>query len=230
MFLQATVDAPDTDHAKYQLRRYQNVEEIDYVEIGAPMVTHYGVGIVDLFRQHFPVWRLYADLKIIDFPVMELTPYLEQGIRRTSAMAVMNDGAFQQLAELRDKAGLSVLVSFMGYPLDRIQDRVWQLSKLGFCEFIAHGAGVTTDAAFANMQYIISRLSAMQTNMPSLKIVAAGGIGQRNAAAMVRAAGYHGLIVGRGLCDAHDVELAAKKLRHYGLSDSERESSSERGV
>lgn len=197
MFLQATVDARDADTARKTLQRFKAIKDIDYVEIGAPLLTHYGVDVVKLFQQNTEL-MLYADTKTIDFPEMELRPYIKAGITRMSAMAIMNDGAFKELAQLTKSNNLTMFVSLMGYPIDRVRQRVKELLELGFDTFIAHGAGVTTADAFNNMMQYVVALTALQGQYKALQIVAAGGINAGHAQPLA-AYKLAGVIVGRGL-------------------------------
>lgn len=211
MFLQATVDCPDLQSATDLLSRYSGVEAIDYIEIGAPMITHYGSEVVNLFRQYFPTKRIYADLKMIDFPLMESAPYLELGIRRISAMAIMNDSAFAQLASLYDiYPDLTVWVSLMGYPIELVRQRVINLKRLRFNNFICHGAGITRREAFDDTNRYLGR-------MPNdIVRIAAGGIGLDNA--QLLSAPVDGLIVGRGLVESDvPVKIAANLLKSSAL-------------
>lgn len=207
MFLQATVDAPDIDEATKLLVKYRDVSSVDYVEIGAPMITHYGVSIVDKFKEYIPVKNLYADLKMIDFPHLEAQPYIDAGIRRISAMAVMNNDAFIQLRKMVDEIGIEVFVSMMGYPKVCIPMRVHQLQILGFDKLIAHGAGVNTERAFKDMCEQIELLDELD----DVKIIAAGGIDTSNISKL-RRWDLEGIIVGRGLASASDSNKVASLL------------------
>lgn len=212
MFLQATVDAANYDVADKLLSIYATVPEIDIIEMGAPMVTHYGVAGADWFYKRVPyAKKLYVDTKIIDFPQLELTPFIEMGARRFSATPIMNDTAFRQLAMMKVEHGLDVLITLMGYPLDKIPDRVAQLQELGFDTFIAHGAGATQDEAFADLLHYLDVFAEYTTQRP--RIVVAGGINPSNAVNLQHyGLTYEGVIVGRGIATDPDPRQAAKDI------------------
>lgn len=207
MFLQATVDAPDLQVAEETLKLYADVKGIDYIEMGAPMVTHYGVAGLELFKKYVPMSRLYVDLKIIDFPLMETAPFIEEGMVRTSAMAVMNDAAFEQLAQIKAK-GVEIFISTMGYPIMQLRPRVKYLMQLGFDYFICHGAGVTREQAFMDL----CKRAYDLYNLPGIKLIAAGGIGLDNAHKLTLFKPT-GLIVGRGLLDCQNVDDAVYRIK-----------------
>lgn len=209
MFLQATVDAANYEQAQSLLEVYRDVPEIDIIEMGAPMVTHYGVEGAKWFHARMPLGKkLYVDTKLIDFPELELMPFIHQGLRYFSAAAIMNDTAFQQLSTLRVRHNLNVLVTLMGYPLPAIEGRVMRLQRLGFNRFIAHGAGGTKAEAFRNLMQYVELLHKM--SMPP-QIVAAGGIDEDNCSAL-RGAPLEGIIVGRGIAGASDPRVAARTI------------------
>lgn len=211
MFLQATVDAPDYAVARELLRVYEKVPEIDVVEMGAPMVTHYGVEGYHWFKRYCAK-DIYVDTKTIDFPRLELMPYIKAGARRFSAMAVMNTEAFEQLAAMQTLYDLPpVLVSLMGYPLDRVNARVTTLMDLGFDHFIAHGAGSTPESAFADMCAYLNELSAHPLNSHGLKVVAAGGISPVNVSGL-SGLSLAGVIVGRGIAVDTEPQKAAQSI------------------
>jgi 3-keto-L-gulonate-6-phosphate decarboxylase len=208
MFLQATVDAPDYEVAERLIAIYNTVPEIDIIEMGAPMVTHYGSIGAQWFMSHVVLGkRIYVDTKLIDFPELELRPFLLAGHRLFSASMIMNDSAFRELSTLCVVNGAQVLVTTMGYPIDHMVERARQLQRIGFNTFIAHGAGVTQDEAFENMIVRIGALSAVS----GVKIVAAGGINPDNAGRL-RGFPLYGLIVGRGIASAPDPRSAARSI------------------
>jgi 3-keto-L-gulonate-6-phosphate decarboxylase len=214
MWFQATVDAPTIFEARRLLYDYEKVPEIDYVEIGAPMLTHYGVDVIKSFTDYIPVAKLYADIKCIDFPEMEMTPYMDRGITRMSAMAVMNYQAFVELARLKDRYGLTILVSLMGFPISYLRDKISDLHSLGFFNFICHGAGVRPPDAFHNMMQYLVVVNEIKKKIPELKIIAAGGIDRHNAPILAYNYKVDGLIVGRGIAKDGNIRDAVQQIRN----------------
>src|SRR5690349_6513253 len=117
MFLQAAIDAPSLKSAGAALRRLIGNPHVDRIEIGAPLLSHYGVKAAQYFLASCDAERIYADTKLIDFPALELQPYIKAGIRRFSAMAFMSAEGFRELRALSDTHALDIFVSTMGYPI-----------------------------------------------------------------------------------------------------------------
>lgn len=115
MFLQAAIDTLTIREAEELLTRYASIPEIDVVEIGTPLISHYGVSIVERFSKYLDVSRIYADLKLIDFPSIELGPYMDVGVTQFSAMATLNNGAFEVLRKISEDSGVTIFVSTLGY-------------------------------------------------------------------------------------------------------------------
>ncbi len=203
MFLQAAIDAPSLANAGASLRRFADNEFVDRIEIGAPLLSHYGVQAAHYFAARWDAKRLYADTKLIDFPTLELGPYLRTGIRHFSAMAFMSDESLRELRLLAKEQDFSVLISTMGFPLSLLQERVCQIREIGFADFICHGAGAP-DAAFSDM---IVRATALR-GVTAINLVAAGGIDPINAHELA-VFNFSGLIVGRGLNARTDINVAA---------------------
>jgi 3-keto-L-gulonate-6-phosphate decarboxylase len=210
MFVQAAIDAYSMTDAVSMLDMLKRVTEIDYFEIGAPLVTHYGIGALHGFGLRIPLHKLYADLKTIDFPSMEYRPWLQAGVQRLSVMAIMNNGAFYELKELMNHTpGLEVFISLMGYPPRHVRYRIDELYGIGFKNFIAHGAGVTIADAFSDMLdycYEINRYGK------DVNLIAAGGITCGNCENLRQ---HHpaGVIIGRGLTGASSAQAASEIAR-----------------
>lgn len=225
MFLQATVDAADLVEARRLLDIYQEIPEIDIIEMGAPMVSHYGVKGAKWFLERVSK-PLYVDTKMIDFPTLELMPFIDVGARHFSAMAVMNNGAFKELRELmHEYPDMTVLVSLMGYPLDRIKQRLFELQVLGFNSFIAHGAGVTSADAFDDLDLALEVLDYARAGDPN--IIVAGGINEHNVAYLGLHDDVAGVIVGRGIAKSLDPRRAVLTIK-AALTDAPDEDRSAR--
>lgn len=204
MFLQAAIDAPSLANAGASLRRFAGNEYVDRIEIGAPLLSHYGVRAAQYFAVRCDAGRLYADTKLVDFPALELGPYLRTKIRHFSAMAFMSNESLRELHALANAHGLSVFISTMGFPLSLLEERVCQIREIGFTDFICHGAGAP-GTAFDDM---LARATALQ-GVAGINLVAAGGIDPSNAHRLA-VFNFSGLIVGRGLTARTGTNVAAR--------------------
>jgi 3-keto-L-gulonate-6-phosphate decarboxylase len=213
MYVQAAIDTTCFSEAERLIHRLKSIPEITYLEIGTPLISRFGLSAVDLFVPHYDLSHLYVDLKIIDFPVVEILPYQKIGLRKFSVMAFMNDEAFDQLFEHSASNGLGIFVSTMGYPLSLLRSRVLKLFEKGFRNFICHGAGVSSTTAFEDM---IARVRILH-NLPDINLVAAGGITRANAMHL-RALGCTGIIVGRGLWTGDDPSDIVRDILENALA------------
>lgn len=208
MFLQAAIDASTKDEAQEIIGRYKDIEEISFLEIGTPLISHYGISILKVFSAHVRTEKIYVDLKVIDFPVTEILPYYQAGIRRFSVMAFMNDDAFRELGTFIADTKIDVFVSTMGYPLPYLRTRVEYLSGTGYKNFICHGSGNKRNA-FSDL---LSRIELLH-EVSNIILIAAGGINSTNAA-QLKEYRLGGLIVGRGLANEQNVSLTARRILH----------------
>ncbi len=211
MYLQAAIDAGSLDQAELLLGRYQSIPEISYIEIGSPLISQFGVAIVSLFKRHFTIDRLYADLKIVDFPVLEALPYQVAGIEKLSVMACMNDQAFEELAEFSRKTRTQIFISTMGYPVSLLRRRAQDLMQCGFKNFICHGSGVSSQQAFDDL---LARVGALR-DLDGIALVGAGGITLENVHRL-RPFKLTGIIVGRGLHSAENPADVARGILRNG--------------
>jgi 3-keto-L-gulonate-6-phosphate decarboxylase len=120
----------------------------DYVEIGTPLLKRYGCTVVQEVRRLVERSLLYVDVKMIDFPHLELSEVLDAGADQVSALAFATDAALTEAVSLTKAYGGAIAVSTMGYPLPLLKGRLQQIQSLGLSTFIAHGAGTNMTDAF----------------------------------------------------------------------------------
>jgi 3-keto-L-gulonate-6-phosphate decarboxylase len=197
--LQVAVDTPDIDVGLKQIRLLSDAE-VDVIEIGTPLITSTGMTSIRSVRALLPNTILYADLKLLDFPDIELREAFAAGANRCSALISLSNENLQRSLEIASRWHGTVILSTMGYPVSLLRERVDTISRIGEFDFIAHGCGVSPHEAFSDMQ---SRLSILGSVLPPSRIIAAGGISTENIDSVV-ASGIRRVIVGRGVLASVD--------------------------
>lgn len=114
----------------------------DVIEIGTPLLKRYGVSILDDARRHVPApLTLYADVKMLDFPDLELKPALDTGADEITVLAFASDQALGDALSLAADFDAALSVSTMGYPPWMLVSRIEAIRNLGIARFVAHGCG-----------------------------------------------------------------------------------------
>jgi 3-hexulose-6-phosphate synthase/6-phospho-3-hexuloisomerase len=181
----------------------------DCVEIGTPLLKLYGSEIVWEARKRIigPI-SLYVDVKMIDFPQLELPAVLRAGADEVSVLACATDAALAEAVAITEPYNALVTLSTMGYPLSLLRDRLQRARLLGLSAFIAHGAGADLRTAFSEAR---QRAEVIQT-VDQAKLTIGGGI---TIADMQHVASLHPttVIVGRSLTHANDIEKAVRDFK-----------------
>ena len=175
---------------------------IDVLEIGTPAVSSMGLRTcLATLRGILPDIRIYADLKLMDFPNIELQYAFDHGANAASVMMGANNHVIEDALELSQQTGLDLFFSSMGYPIELLTARAETLISFGARAIVAHGSGRTREAAFGDM------LQRLQLLLPisQSEIIAAGGITALNVLDLVSLK-PKGIIVGRGISQASSVQ------------------------
>lgn len=203
------VDCVDWDLAKKRISQLYEIQSIDIVEIGNPLIIKFGAKVADLLGKGMDRSKFYTDTKIIDFPIRCIRPYVDVGFRKFSILAGIDNESLSRLAKFAIDRKLEIFVSMMGYPIDNMRQRGELLRQHGYTSIICHGAGANKSSAFSNM---LSQLNVI-SGSKSTQIFAAGGIDTNNISCL---SGHHvsGIVVGRGLIDSPDATRTSKMLKY----------------
>ena len=210
--LQIAIDNPALPTLAELLSAAARLDAVQRIEAGTPLLTTFGVSIVERFSLYFPVQRLYVDTKCLDFAHEQLSPYLDHGIRHLSVHAFI--GNDQAAAALTTAANYDATcyVSTLGYPIELLTARVAELHRMGFTAFVFHGEGIlATDALrHALLRYDMGRA------VPGLVRILAGGI-STSTLHKLPLHDLDGIIVGRYVTNSADpvetMSLLAERLR-----------------
>ena len=204
MFLQAAIDEASLDEARTKIGRLSSIVDIDFFEVGNPLILNYGTAAVGFFSAFVAREKIYADLKISDFPSLIIPVYAATGVARISLHCSMKDGAMKEALEICKRKQITPLISTLGYPLECLEQRVGVLLNLGLRYIICHGSGIALEDAFSDLN---QRLEIC-TRLPEARLIAAGGITDENGFQLKRFK-LSGLIIGRGLRDTLNPESSS---------------------
>jgi 3-hexulose-6-phosphate synthase len=191
---------------------------VDIIEVGTPLIKISGLKIVELLHKKYPNVPIYADLKVMDFPEMEVIDFFEAGALFVSIMAFANNNTILKAFELAKSYDRKIFVSLMGYPECELKKRVKELSKLGTEYIIAHGSGEPEDAFRDTLRKI-----KLVHQIDDVKLIAAGGINESNIDSILR---YHPkiIIIGRGISMQEDITSAVMRVKEKILNYQNSES------
>jgi 3-keto-L-gulonate-6-phosphate decarboxylase len=192
----------------------QSIEEAivggaDSIEIGTPLLKHYGVAILEDARAYVPTHiPLYADVKMLDFARLELAPALDAGASEVTAVAFASDESLTDALSLANAFGAYLSVSTMNYPATMLGTRLAEIQSLGINRFVAHGAGTDLQAASCAA---LERARAIRA-LDGAELLIGGGFQPTNVhevAPMLPAT----VIVGRGATTGRSVRRSVAAIR-----------------
>jgi len=180
---------------------------IDIIEVGTPLIKIGGLKTVDLLHETYPTIPIYADLKVIDFPEMEVVDFFEAGASFVSVMAFANNYNVLEALELAKSYDKKIFISLMGYPKSELKKRVIELINLGVDYIIAHGSGKPVDA----FNDLLEKLELIHA-IGNFELIAAGGINESNID-LVLSYRPRMIIIGRGISMQRDIPSAVMHIK-----------------
>ena len=207
MKLQVAIDTVDPEEAIY-IADMAVLAGADILEIGTPLITSQGASIVRLLAKRHPGFEIYADIKLIDFPELELGVCFDAGATSASVMMFASDENVQRAINIATSRGCRLFFSSMGYPLQLLACRTHRLVSLGAKNVIAHGSGESLHDAFADMQ---SRAREIQ-RVSGVLLSVGGGITLADAV-NVAAVRPEVVIVGRAVTKSADLRSAVASYK-----------------
>jgi 3-keto-L-gulonate-6-phosphate decarboxylase len=192
--LQVAVDDPSLDGLEEVLGVL--VEEgVDRIEAGTPLLTTYGVSVIERFAAYVPRDKIYADVKCVDLAYEQMAPYFASGVLHLSIHACLELSQAEWLLKLAGEHHASCYVSTLGFPDAKLLERVRALREIGLTRFVFHGEGLSqSDAlsrAIAKYQICLE--------VAGIDRIVAGGITEKSFERIPERALIDGIIVGRGV-------------------------------
>lgn len=185
---------------------------VDIIEVGTPLIKLSGLKIVDSLHKTYPNIPIYADLKVMDFPEMEVPDFFEAGASFVSVMAFANNYNILKAFELAKLYNRKIFISLIGYPAVEVKKRVGELYRLGAEYIIAHGS-CEPENAFNELLRKIKLIYPIN----GAKLIVAGGINELNIESIL---GYHPkiIIIGRGISTQEDITSAVMRIKEKILN------------
>ncbi|ODS40210.1 hypothetical protein BEH94_07380 [Candidatus Altiarchaeales archaeon WOR_SM1_SCG] len=210
------LDTTKVDQASH-LARMATAGGADIIEVGTPLIKIEGVKIVKLLHTAYLDIPIHADLKVIDFPDMEITDFFSAGASSVSVMAFANNNNILKALEIARSYGGEIFVSTMEYPNFELKNRVEELSKLGVNYIIAHASGDPKDA----FNDLLQKIKILRP-FDNFNLIVAGGINEGNISLILS---YHPkiIIIGRGISTKKDVTSAVMRIKGKILNYHQKE-------
>jgi 3-hexulose-6-phosphate synthase len=205
--LQVAIDDPATSGLPALLKSLA-ASTVDYVEIGTPFLTAYGVHSLEIFRVSLPLERIYVDLKCIDLWEKQIIPFILSGAKNISIHALLEPMQAKALINYATHRGINLFVSNLGLP-DKLANQLnLILYNLGYRNFVMHGEGMTPESAIER-----ARKKKETSTLPAdARTIIAGGIDSTRIK-QLRYVTLDGVIVGRGITASPEPLAEVKRLK-----------------
>lgn len=193
--LQVALDFADITNAEAFIRQIP-LDAIDAIEVGTPMLTHYGVsGALEIQKLATTV-PLYVDLKILDFARLELAGFEVARPSGASLLLAAAPHVQEEAVAYCASNRIQLWCSTMGVKPSNLAAEVTSACGRGVSLFIAHGSGTTLTAALLQTKLAGAVLSSLKRTW-----LAAGGVTPEVVPDLLEM-GASGVIVGRAIAES----------------------------
>lgn len=182
--------------------------DVDIIEIGSSVIIKHGLGIVMNICQKYSATPVYADIKMVDFPEIEVKECLQAGATFFSVMVFTNKENIIKSLELATLSHATAVFSTMGYPLNIMKERIMDVLNWGGNYFIAHGSGASLKNAFSDMK----KKAEILSEFDNVKLVLAGGITESNIKRILKYSPEI-IIIGRGISQQKDIKSTIQRIK-----------------
>lgn len=171
--------------------------KIDIIEIGTPLIFHYGLFAVKEMRKAFPNHQILFDGKIVDAGKEESEMAFKAGANIVTVLSTAHDATIQAAISSAKKFNGYVLVDLIGQP--NPTNRSKELVNMGV-DYI--GIHIAHDVQNDN-EDLAAEFELLKGIVEPAKIAVAGGINPKRVLQIVP---YHPgiIIVGKALTSADD--------------------------
>lgn len=204
--LQVALDAITLNGALNLIEKIQ--DDIDIVEVGTPLLMHYGMNVVEKLFQNFPKLPVLCDAKIMDAGNYEAGLAFDAGAEYVTVLALADDLTIQGVTKAAHDRNKKVVVDLINVTdLNRIE----KLEQFGV-DVIAIHTGADAQAAG---QSPLDDLKEIRPLVKKADLAVAGGI-KTNTIEKYLKEKPEIVIVGGGILNQADSVAAAHKL-HQAL-------------
>lgn len=200
--LQVALDAITLNGALNLIEKIQ--DDIDIVEVGTPLMMHYGMNAVEKLFQNFPKLPVLCDAKIMDAGNYEAGLAFDAGAEYVTVLALTDDLTIQGVTKAAHDRNKKVVVDLINVTdLNRIE----KLEQFGV-DVIAIHTGADAQAAG---QTPLDDLKKIRPLVKKADLAVAGGI-KTNTIEKYLKEKPEIIIVGGGILNQVDSVAAAHKL------------------
>lgn len=200
--LQVALDAITLNGALNLIEKIQ--EDVDIVEVGTPLMMHYGMNVVEKLVQNFPKLPVLCDAKIMDAGNYEAGLAFDAGAEYVTVLALADDLTIQGVTKAAHDRNKKVVVDLINVTdLNRIE----KLEQFGV-DVIAIHTGADAQAAG---QSPLDDLKEIRPLVKKADLAVAGGI-KTNTIEKYLKEKPEIVIVGGGILNQADSVAAAHKL------------------
>ena len=200
--LQVALDAITLNGALNLIEKIQ--DDIDIVEVGTPLMMHYGMNVVEKLFQNFPKLPVLCDAKIMDAGNYEAGLAFDAGAEYVTVLALADDLTIQGVTKAAHDRNKKVVVDLINVTdLNRIE----KLEQFGV-DVIAIHTGADAQAVG---QSPLDDLKEIRPLVKKADLAVAGGI-KTNTIEKYLKEKPEIVIVGGGILNQADSVAAAHKL------------------
>ena len=200
--LQVALDAITLNGALNLIEKIQ--DDVDIVEVGTPLMMHYGMNVVEKLVQNFPKLPVLCDAKIMDAGNYEAGLAFDAGAEYVTVLALADDLTIQGVTKAAHDRNKKVVVDLINVTdLNRIE----KLEQFGV-DVIAIHTGADAQAAG---QSPLDDLKEIRPLVKKADLAVAGGI-KTNTIEKYLKEKPEIVIVGGGILNQADSVAAAYKL------------------
>ncbi len=200
--LQVALDAITLNGALNLIEKIQ--DDVDIVEVGTPLMMHYGMNVVEKLVQNFPKLPVLCDAKIMDAGNYEAGLAFDAGAEYVTVLALADDLTIQGVTKAAHDRNKKVAVDLINVTdLNRIE----KLEQFGV-DVIAIHTGADAQAAG---QSPLDDLKEIRPLVKKADLAVAGGI-KTNTIEKYLKEKPEIVIVGGGILNQADSVAAAHKL------------------
>lgn len=200
--LQVALDAITLNGALDLIEKIQ--ADVDIVEVGTPLMMHYGMNVVEKLFQNFPKLPVLCDAKIMDAGNYEAGLAFDAGAEYVTVLALADDLTIQGVTKAAHDRNKKVVVDLINVTdLNRIE----KLEQFGV-DVIAIHTGADAQAAG---QSPLDDLKEIRPLVKKADLAVAGGI-KTNTIEKYLKEKPEIVIVGGGILNQADSVAAAHKL------------------
>lgn len=202
MKLQIALDTVNTAEALSIVGEIKN--SLDIVEIGTPMIIHYGMEPVTKMAAEYPELTVLADTKIMDAGEFEAEMAFHAGAGIVTVMGVTHDETVAGAVKAAKKYNGKIMADMMC--AENLEERARQLVSLGVAYICVH-----TAVDVQNTQSPYDSLVKIQQTVGSEHCAIAGGL---NASTVEKVVPYQPevVIVGNGITGQADRKGVAESI------------------